>query len=348
MSKSFGSVTAVDDISVSIRPGEFFSLLGPSGCGKTTLLRMLGGFESPTAGRIFIDDQDITDLPAHLRPTNMVFQNYAIFPHLNVEQNVAYGLRQQKLSRSESAVKVAEALKMVQLSGFEKRGANEMSGGQKQRVALARALIKRPKVLLLDEPLGALDKKLREEMQIELRMLQQQVGITFVFVTHDQEEALTLSDRVAVMSRGQILQMASPKEIYERPVSREVADFIGQMNLLDGVVDTVSNGLATVSTAALGKVTVGLNQQDVKTGEKITLAIRPENLNLYASAGEGRLRATLAASAFWGYTTYYRIKVGRYQDLTLDVSQQDDRGLSAVGDEVWLQFDEKNLLLLKK
>jgi len=188
VSKLFGTVTAVDNISVSIRQGEFFSLLGPSGCGKTTLLRILGGLEMPGSGKVMIDGQDITHMPAHLRPTNMVFQNYAIFPHLNVEQNVAYGLRRQKLSREEQVEKVSSALAMVKLEGFEKRGADEMSGGQKQRVALARALIKRPKVLLLDEPLGALDKKLREEMQIELRMLQQQVGITFVFVTHDQEE----------------------------------------------------------------------------------------------------------------------------------------------------------------
>ena len=213
VSKSFGGVKAVDDISLSVHQGEFFSLLGPSGCGKTTLLRILGGLEAPGSGRVMIDGQDITDMPAHLRPTNMVFQNYAIFPHLNVEQNVAYGLRQQKLSREEQAEKVSAALAMVKLEGFEKRGADEMSGGQKQRVALARALIKRPKVLLLDEPLGALDKKLREEMQIELRMLQQQVGITFVFVTHDQEEAMTLADRIIVMHRGEVEEEGTHSEL---------------------------------------------------------------------------------------------------------------------------------------
>ena len=271
VSKSFGGVKAVDDISLSVHQGEFFSLLGPSGCGKTTLLRILGGLETPGSGRVMIDGQDITDMPAHLRPTNMVFQNYAIFPHLNVEQNVAYGLRQQKLSRDEQIEKVSAALAMVKLEGFEKRGADEMSGGQKQRVALARALIKRPKVLLLDEPLGALDKKLREEMQIELRMLQQQVGITFVFVTHDQEEALTLSDRVAVMGEGRILQMDSPRQIYERPKSREVADFIGQMNLLSGVVESVGDKV-TVKTQTLGDVCVENNDQDVAVGDAVTLA----------------------------------------------------------------------------
>lgn len=289
VSKSFGSVTAVDNISLSIRQGEFFALLGPSGCGKTTLLRILGGLEMSGSGKVLIDGQDITHMPAHLRPTNMVFQNYAIFPHLNVEQNVAYGLRQQKLSREEQMEKVSSALAMVKLEGFEKRGAEEMSGGQKQRVALARALIKRPKVLLLDEPLGALDKKLREEMQIELRMLQQQVGITFVFVTHDQEEALTLSDRVAVMSEGGILQMDSPRQIYERPGSREVADFIGQMNLLEGVVQSVGDAV-TVKTSTLGEVSVLENDQGVNVGDAVTLAVRPENLRLRTDSEPGSVR----------------------------------------------------------
>ena len=346
VSKSFGGVKAVDDISLSVHQGEFFSLLGPSGCGKTTLLRILGGLETPGSGRVMIDGQDITDMPAHLRPTNMVFQNYAIFPHLNVEQNVAYGLRQQKLSREEQIEKVSAALAMVKLEGFEKRGADEMSGGQKQRVALARALIKRPKVLLLDEPLGALDKKLREEMQIELRMLQQQVGITFVFVTHDQEEALTLSDRVAVMGEGRILQMDSPRQIYERPKSREVADFIGQMNLLSGAVESVGDKV-TVKTPTLGDVCVENNDQDVAVGDAVTLAIRPENLKLRSSSAPGAVRVTLAASAFWGHTTYYRVVVTGAEGESLDVAQQDYNGSERAGDEAWLGFDPGDLLLLK-
>ena len=346
VSKSFGGVKAVDDISLSVHQGEFFSLLGPSGCGKTTLLRILGGLETPGSGRVMIDGQDITDMPAHLRPTNMVFQNYAIFPHLNVEQNVAYGLRQQKLSRDEQIEKVSAALAMVKLEGFEKRGADEMSGGQKQRVALARALIKRPKVLLLDEPLGALDKKLREEMQIELRMLQQQVGITFVFVTHDQEEALTLSDRVAVMGEGRILQMDSPRQIYERPKSREVADFIGQMNLLSGAVESVGDKV-TVKTPTLGDVCVENNDQDVAVGDAVTLAIRPENLKLRSSSAPGAVRVTLAASAFWGHTTYYRVVVTGAEGESLDVAQQDYSGSERAGDEAWLGFDPGDLLLLK-
>ena len=346
VSKSFGGVKAVDDISLSVHQGEFFSLLGPSGCGKTTLLRILGGLETPGSGRVMIDGQDITDMPAHLRPTNMVFQNYAIFPHLNVEQNVAYGLRQQKLSREEQIEKVSAALAMVKLEGFEKRGADEMSGGQKQRVALARALIKRPKVLLLDEPLGALDKKLREEMQIELRMLQQQVGITFVFVTHDQEEALTLSDRVAVMGEGRILQMDSPRQIYERPKSREVADFIGQMNLLSGVIESVGDKV-TVKTPTLGDVCVENNDQDVAVGDAVTLAIRPENLKLRSASAPGAVRVTLAASAFWGHTTYYRVVVTGAEGESLDVAQQDYNGSEKAGDEAWLGFDPGDLLLLK-
>ena len=346
VSKSFGGVKAVDDISLSVHQGEFFSLLGPSGCGKTTLLRILGGLETPGSGRVMIDGQDITDMPAHLRPTNMVFQNYAIFPHLNVEQNVAYGLRQQKLSRDEQIEKVSAALAMVKLEGFEKRGADEMSGGQKQRVALARALIKRPKVLLLDEPLGALDKKLREEMQIELRMLQQQVGITFVFVTHDQEEALTLSDRVAVMGEGRILQMDSPRQIYERPKSREVADFIGQMNLLSGVVESVGDKV-TVKTQTLGDVCVENNDQDVAVGDAVTLAIRPENLKLRSASAPAAVRVTLAASAFWGHTTYYRVVVTGAEGESLDVAQQDYSGSERAGDEAWLGFDPGDLLLLK-
>ena len=346
VSKSFGGVKAVDDISVSVRQGEFFSLLGPSGCGKTTLLRILGGLETPGSGTVCIDGQDITDMPAHLRPTNMVFQNYAIFPHLNVEQNVAYGLRQQKLSREEQAEKVSAALAMVKLEGFEQRGADEMSGGQKQRVALARALIKRPKVLLLDEPLGALDKKLREEMQIELRMLQQQVGITFVFVTHDQEEALTLSDRVAVMGEGRILQIDAPRQIYERPKSHEVADFIGQMNLLSGVIESVGDKV-TVKTPTLGDVCVENNDQDVAVGDAVTLAIRPENLKLRSASAPGAVRVTLAASAFWGHTTYYRVVVTGAEGESLDVAQQDYSGSERAGDEAWLGFDPGDLLLLK-
>ena len=220
VAKHFGPVVAVDNVNISIGAGEFFSLLGASGCGKTTLLRMLAGFETPTAGEIYIDDAAMSGVPPHKRPTNMVFQNYAIFPHLDVARNIAYGLRTEKLDKAETARRVGEALDMVKLEGFGARRSDELSGGQRQRVALARALVKHPKVLLLDEPLGALDKKLREEMQLELRALQQSLGITFIFVTHDQEEAMTLSDRIAVMSNGKVLQIDTPEKLYEAPSSR--------------------------------------------------------------------------------------------------------------------------------
>ena len=280
ISKHFGAVKAVDDVDFNIAEGEFFSLLGASGCGKTTLLRMMAGFESPTLGEIYIDDVEVSTVPPHRRPTNMVFQNYAIFPHLDVRQNIAYGLRSLKLSKEESAKMVEEALAMVKLPGFGDRKANELSGGQRQRVALARALIKRPKVLLLDEPLGALDKKLREEMQLELRQLQQSLGITFVFVTHDQEEALTLSDRIAIMSGGKVLQMGSPEEIYQKPVNVQVADFIGQMNFIKAELLSREDKGAMVEAAGLGKVTVQTVPASLQNGAKIVVAVRPEKLRV--------------------------------------------------------------------
>ncbi|MEE8634469.1 MAG: ABC transporter ATP-binding protein, partial [Acidiferrobacterales bacterium] len=279
LSKHFGSVVAVDHVEITISGGEFFSLLGASGCGKTTLLRMLAGFESPTTGEIYIDDAPVSGVPPHKRPTNMVFQNYAIFPHLNVRRNIAYGLRAEKLDKAETDWRVDEVLEMVKLPGFGERGSNELSGGQRQRVALARALIRRPKVLLLDEPLGALDKKLREQMQLELRALQQSLGITFIFVTHDQEEAMTLSDRIAVMSQGKLLQIASPEEIYQRPVSVEVADFIGQMNFIDASVTDLKDGEAVLDTA-LGQIKAPASAAFIQKGANIVVAIRPEKLTL--------------------------------------------------------------------
>ena len=232
ISKHFGNVKAVDDVSFSIKEGEFFSLLGPSGCGKTTLLRLLAGFEYPTNGNLLIDGSDITALPPDKRPTNMVFQNYAIFPHINVEQNIKFGLRKLGLTDGEIKKRVDDVLALVKLEGYEERFSGQLSGGQRQRVALARALVRQPKVLLLDEPLGALDKKLRDEMQLELRTLQKEIGITFVFVTHDQQEAISMSDRVAVMSEGKIQQLSAPNELYKNPENIFVSDFIGETNFL--------------------------------------------------------------------------------------------------------------------
>ena len=246
VSKRFGDVRAVDDVSLEIRSGEFFSLLGPSGCGKTTTLRMIGGFELPTSGVIELRGVDMTRASPDKRPVNMVFQNYALFPHLNVHDNVAFGLRRHKVKEAEVKVRVAEALDLVHLGGYGRRKTNELSGGQQQRVALARALVNRPQVLLLDEPLGALDLKLRKSLQLELKRIQVEVGITFVYVTHDQEEALTMSDRIAVMNRGKVEQIGLPEELYERPATRFVADFMGTTNLLKGSVEAVDGTVATV------------------------------------------------------------------------------------------------------
>ena len=352
VSKHFGSVVAVDHLSFTIGGGEFFSLLGPSGCGKTTLLRMIAGFESPTTGEIYIDGAPMSVVPPHQRPTNMVFQNYAIFPHLNVRANLAYGLRFDQLEKTELERRIEEALEMVKLPGFGQRRSNELSGGQRQRVALARALIKRPKVLLLDEPLGALDKKLREEMQLELRALQQSVGITFIFVTHDQDEALTLSDRVAVMARGQTLQIASPKGLYNRPVSVEVAVFIGQMNFVEAEVADVHNGEAVLDTAGLGRITVPANPELTHKGATIVVAIRPERLILSAqrnSNGLSTVQATLKTSAYLGDRSHFYVSVeGREKPLAVaahEVETDDGQSLERES-TVWLSWPEEALLLL--
>lgn len=309
VTKRFGPVLAVDDVGFEIERGEFFSLLGPSGCGKTTLLRMLAGFETPSAGEIWIDGQAMTSVPPYRRPTNMVFQSYAVFPHLSVRQNVAYGLRVEHLSSGERDRRVEEALALVQLSGLAERRPNQLSGGQRQRVALARALIKRPKVLLLDEPLAALDKKLREEMQIELRQLQRSVGITFVFVTHDQEEALALSDRVAVLFDGKVAQIGGPREIYDRPASRTVGAFIGSMNFFPAGLRGRENGALVVDCAGLGTVAVPEGNRHGE-GDPSTVAIRPERLRLAAEPPPGALSVPvrLISSAFLGDRSHHLVR----------------------------------------
>jgi spermidine/putrescine ABC transporter ATP-binding subunit len=319
ISKHFGQVAAVDEVSLDIRQGEFFSLLGPSGCGKTTLLRMLGGFEQPTAGEIFIDGESLADVPAYHRPTNMVFQSYAIFPHLNVQANIAYGLRKDRLPKEELRRRVDEALALVKLKGLENRQATQLSGGQRQRVALARALIKRPKVLLLDEPLGALDRKLREEMQVELRLLQQQVGITFVFVTHDQEEALTMSDRVAVMDSGKVLQIASPSELYERPNCITVASFIGQMNFLPAVVKHSNGASVDLEVAGFGASKALLHGGRPLQRNDVTVALRPEKLRLgtEAQALHNRTEARIEAVAYLGDRCHVHLRANGVEKALL-------------------------------
>ncbi len=295
VSKSFGRVKAVEDVSLDIKAGEFFSLLGASGSGKTTLLRMIAGFEGVTTGTIVIDGQEMQDNPPHRRPINMVFQNYAIFPHLNVQDNIAYGLQRLGIAKAEQARMVGDMLEMIALPGYGLRKANQLSGGQMQRVALARALILKPKVLLLDEPLGALDKQLREQMQLELRGLQRQLGITFVLVTHDQEEALTLSDRVAVMANGRVIQVDTPAGLYDRPATRQVAAFVGTMNLFDATLHGHGERREVV-IAGLGRQV--LNGQMLNghapngpagprsDGDRVLVAIRPEGLTLTETAPE--------------------------------------------------------------
>ena len=352
VSKHFGDVHAVDQVSIDIAKGEFFSLLGPSGCGKTTLLRMLAGFEFPTKGEIFIDGQAMSSVTPNHRPVNMVFQNYAIFPHLNVKKNIGFSLRQDKLPKAEFDARVGELLDLIKLPGYEERASHELSGGERQRVALARALIRRPKVLLLDEPLGALDKKLREEMQLELRALQQSVGITFIFVTHDQEEALTMSDRIAVMSEGRVRQVAGPRELYERPNSVEVADFIGQMNFLEATVEEVAGGMAVIEAAGLGRVRTPAGEPFVQPGARVVAAIRPEKLHLSTDGKDGAgnsLRGEVRAAAYLGDRSHYYVHVeGRDQPFAVAAQnvEQEVEGEAERNRLVWLTWADEAVILL--
>ena len=320
ISKKFNEVTAVDSLDLDIQEGEFFSLLGPSGCGKTTLLRILAGFEYPTTGSVFIDDSEVTNQTPNLRPSNMVFQNYAIFPHINVQRNIEFGLRKEKLSKKELNLRVKESLKMVQLEGYEERFSNQLSGGQRQRVALARALVKRPKVLLLDEPLGALDKKLREEMQIELRNLQKDLGITFIFVTHDQEEAMTMSDRVAVMNEGRILQISPPKELYNKPINKFVSEFIGNINLLEtSIVDQNDKDL-TLEILGIGKQNFKKNNFNSILSENIFVALRPEDIFIkkeMIETADINIQGIVKNVSFYGESTYYYVKVEGIRKLLM-------------------------------
>lgn len=289
VSKRFGDFTAVDDVSLDIYRGEIFCLLGGSGSGKTTLLRMLAGFEQPTAGRVYIDGQDMSRVPAYERPVNMMFQSYALFPHMTVERNVAFGLEQERLARAEIRRRVADMLELVKMTPFAAHKPRQLSGGQRQRVALARALVKRPKLLLLDEPLAALDRKLREHTQFELLAIQERLGVTFVVVTHDQQEAMTLSSRMGVMSQGRIVQIGTPAEIYERPATRLVADFIGNVNLFEGRVTGAgtAGGITRIACSELGEVEVGTSEARLAEGATVWVAIRPEKIELASAREEG-------------------------------------------------------------
>ncbi len=353
VSKHFGAVPAVEQVDLEIRGGEFFSVLGPSGCGKTTLLRMLAGFESPTSGEIQIDGQAMSAIPAYRRPTNMVFQNYAIFPHLDVGRNIAFGLRKLALSKSAINDRVEEMLELIKLPGYADRTATELSGGERQRVALARALIMRPKVLLLDEPLGALDKNLREQMQLELRSLQRSVGITFVFVTHDQEEALALSDRIAVMAAGRVLQVDSPVGLYERPNSSFVAGFIGTTNLFRGRMEGLENGTAIIDAGPLGTVRPRCDVERPERGGQVVVAIRPEKLELHLAAPSDRanvMEGRMGSAAYLGDRSHFHVRLsGREAPVAVAV-QNTEAPLAAdpaaIDQPVWLSFNDESVVLL--
>ncbi|SEB78184.1 putrescine transport system ATP-binding protein [Nitratireductor aquibiodomus] len=311
VTKTFGDFTAVDDLSLNIYEREFFALLGASGCGKTTLLRMLAGFEQPTSGRIFLDGQDLSGIPPHRRPVNMMFQSYALFPHMTVEKNIAFGLKQDRMPADEIADRVAAMLKLVKLEPFAKRKPHQLSGGQRQRVALARSLAKRPKLLLLDEPLGALDKKLREETQFELVDLQYDLGLTFMVVTHDQEEAMTMADRIAVMDRGNVIQVATPAEIYEAPNSRFVADFVGSINMFEGTVTAADRETARIADASGFELSV-LNGAGAEKGANVWFAVRPEKIDISRNRPESAVNAVEGEVwdiAYLGDMTIHHVKL---------------------------------------
>jgi putrescine transport system ATP-binding protein len=317
VSKVFGAKAAVDNVSLRVARGEFFALLGPSGCGKTTLLRMLAGFEEPSAGSVSIDGIDMAGVPPYRRPVNMMFQSYALFPHMSVADNVAFGLRQEGVPAPRIRERVRAMLDLVQIGGLAERRPNRLSGGEKQRVALARALVKEPKLLLLDEPLGALDRKLREQTQFELVRIQRQIGITFVVVTHDQEEAMTLASRIAVMEAGRLRQIGTPGEIYETPNCRFVADFIGAVNLFPGIVTGSSGGKLAVSSAETGCTISVAEAPPLPPGTAVAIALRPEKLTLSpvgpgsrADTGTNATIGTVRDIAYLGETSIYRIELG--------------------------------------
>ena len=340
--KRFGETVAVDHIDLEVRDGEFFSLLGPSGCGKTTTLRMIGGFEQPTSGLIELQGVDVTWLPPYKRNVNTVFQNYALFPHLTVQENVAFGLRRKGVAGGEIKRRVAEMLELVELPGYEGRKPTQISGGQAQRVALARALINKPAVLLLDEPLGALDLKLRKQMQVELKRIQQEVGITFIYVTHDQEEAMTMSDRIAVMNAGHYEQLGDPESLYERPSTRFVAGFLGISNLLDGVVEGDVDGYGVVR---LGDDTRVRAPRALVNGHRtVSVGVRPEKIRLTDPAtepppGHNRLTGTISDASYLGVSTQYQVHAHGGARITV-YEQNVER---ATRSELWARGEEVQL-----
>ena len=351
VSKKFGDFIAVNNVDLDIYQGELFCLLGGSGCGKTTLLRMLAGFEKPSSGQILIDGQDMSEVPPYKRPTNMMFQNYALFPHMTVEKNIAFGLEQDGISKAEISDKIDSILKLVELQDYKKRRPQQLSGGQRQRVALARALVKQPKLLLLDEPLSALDKKLREQTQFELMNIQYKVGVTFVVVTHDQEEAMTLSTRIAVMDRGRFIQTGTPTEIYEYPRDRFVADFIGSANILDAKVVSNLEGTIEVSTY-LGKFSFKSNS-NISEGSDLFVGLRPEKISISKAASKSKnITGYIDDIGYFGDYSIYKVKLdeGKIIDVTAQNQKRPKNAKDRLTyeDKVNLNWDNSSAMLLLK
>ena len=352
VTKRFGDFTAVDDLSLAIYEREFFALLGPSGCGKTTLMRMIAGFESQTSGDVLLDGQSLAGIPPYRRPTNMMFQSYALFPHMSVEANIAFGLKQARMPKGEIAARVEEMLALVKLTPFAKRKPHQLSGGQRQRVALARSLAKKPKVLLLDEPLAAIDKKLREETQFELVDLQQRLGLTFVIVTHDQEEAMTVADRIAVMNQGRIVQVATPAEIYEQPNSRYVADFIGDINLLEGHVVTTFDRVVRMECPGTGAIVEVDQDLDAARGDAAWFAIRPEKVAISLDPPAGEAINTVAGEVwdigYLGDVSIYHVRLPTGATVKATVTNRTrlvERPISW-DDRVWLSWSRDGGVVL--
>jgi putrescine transport system ATP-binding protein len=354
VSKRFGEFLAVNQLSLEVYQGEFFALLGPSGCGKTTLLRLVAGFEQPSTGRILLDGVDLAPVPPHRRPVNMMFQSYALFPHLTVEGNVAFGLKQEGLPKNEIAARVADVLALVKLESFGRRKPHELSGGQRQRVALARSVVKRPRVLLLDEPMAALDKKLRGETQFELMDLQRRLGLTFIIVTHDQSEAMTVADRIAVMDRGRLIQVAPPAEIYERPNSRWVADFIGSVNLFEG---RVGNDEGTIEGTALGRLRAA-GKINAEPGATVWVAVRLEKVRLTRyevgrheqAVTENAVAATVVDIGYLGDLSLYRLRTQAGVAVQAAIANTEPLVARGIGwnDKVWLSFAPEAAIVLTR
>ena len=351
VTKKFGDFTAIDHLNLDIYKNEFFSLLGPSGCGKTTLLRMLAGFEKVTEGRILLDGEDISEIPPHLRPINMMFQSYALFPHMTVEKNIAFGLKQDNLPTNEINQRVEEMLELVELSDFAKRKPNQLSGGQSQRVALARSLAKRPKLLLLDEPLGALDKRLREQTQFELMDIQEKLEVTFVIVTHDQEEAMTVSSRIGVMDSGNLIQVATPTEIYEAPVNKDVADFIGDVNILRGIYKGQNDVGTQLHSDDSDSIVFATQEVGASTGDEMWFAIRPEKLEISKKKPKNQhniLKGLIEDIAYGGsFSTYHvRLDSGRILKAIRANRVRTEEHHLTWEDEVYLHWEPHSAVVL--